>query len=249
MPSARITSGKKTEKVATHLFAAPGEIAPVVLLPGDPLRARFLAETWLQDARCHNEVRNMLGYTGTFAGKRVSIQGTGMGAPSMSIYVNELLEEHRVHTLIRVGTCGAIQDKVALRDIVLATGACSNSGMNRHRFQGMDFAPTADFDLLRAAHDAAKRKGIQTHTGTVLSSDFFYDDPASWQKWAEYGVLAIEMETAELYTLAARFGARALAVLTVSDHIAAGAATSPQEREKSFTQMAEIAFEIAASLA
>ncbi|HQP38653.1 MAG TPA: purine-nucleoside phosphorylase [Polyangiaceae bacterium] len=235
--------------MSIHIAALPGDIAPTVLLPGDPLRAKFLAERYLTDVRCHNEVRNMLGYTGTRDGKRVSVQGTGMGAPSFSIYVNELLRDHRASTLIRVGTCGAIQPRIGLRDVILATGASTSSGMNRHRFQGMDFAPTADFHLLRAAHDAAERKGVRVHAGPVLSSDFFYDDPADWQRWAAYGVLAIEMECAELYTLAARFGARALAVLTVSDHIVDGGHTTAQERETSFTRMAEIALEVATSFA
>ena len=150
-----------------HIAASPGDIAPTVLLPGDPLRAKFLAERYLTDVRCHNEVRNMLGYTGTRDGKRVSVQGTGMGAPSFSIYVNELLRDHRASTLIRVGTCGAIQPRIGLRDVILATGASTSSGMNRHRFQGMDFAPTADFHLLRAAHDAAHALSLATAAGHV----------------------------------------------------------------------------------
>lgn len=232
--------------MAIHIDARPGDVAPVVLLPGDPLRARYIAETFLQDAVCFNRVRNMLGFTGQYRGRRVSVQGTGMGAPSMSIYAHELIREHGCTTLLRVGTCGAIQPSVQLRDVILAMSACTNSGMNRQRFGGADYAPTASFELLTAAHRAAAKCGVRPAVGCVLSSDVFYDDdPDGWKLWARYGVLALEMETAELYTVAARHGAQALSLLTVSDHIASGHSTTPAERESTFGQMIELALTVA----
>jgi purine-nucleoside phosphorylase len=182
--------------VSTHIGAAPGDIAPLVLLPGDPLRARWIAETFLEDARCYTEVRGMHGYTGTWNGHPVSVQGSGMGQPSASIYVNELCTEYDVQTIIRVGSCGALTERVGVRDLVLASGACTDSSMNSIRFEGLDYAPVADFGLLRAAHDLAEAHagGAGVHVGLVFSSDSFYPArPELAARMVEYGVLAVEM--------------------------------------------------------
>ena len=229
-----------------HIMAEEGAIAETVLLPGDPMRAKYIAENYLEDAVCYNTVRGMYGYTGTYKGKRISVQGTGMGLPSHSIYVNELIQFYGAKRLIRVGTAGAINNDVKVRDIVLAQSACTNSGINRRRFKGLDYAPTANFDLLLKAYNVAKEKGADVKVGSVLSSDLFYDDTNQGiAMWSDYGVLAIEMETAELYTVAAKHGVEALSVLTISDHALTGEETSPEERETSFTQMMEIALELA----
>lgn len=228
-----------------HIMAEEGAIAETVLLPGDPMRAKYIAENYLEDAVCYNTVRGMYGYTGTYKGKRISVQGTGMGLPSHSIYVNELIQFYGAKRLIRVGTAGSINNDVKVRDIVLAQSACTNSGINRRRFKGLDYAPTANFDLLLKAYNVAKEKGADVKVGSVLSSDLFYDDTNQGiAMWSDYGVLAIEMETAELYTVAAKHGVEALSVLTISDHILTGEETSPEERETSFTQMMEIALEL-----
>jgi purine-nucleoside phosphorylase len=228
--------------MSTHIGAEPGEIAPRVLMPGDPLRAKWIAETYLEDAKCYSTVRNMLGFTGTYQGVPVSIQGSGMGMPSASIYAHELLNEYGVNTLIRVGSCGSIQDDLQLRDVVAASSSCTDSGANRMRFDGLiDFAPVASFELLRTAVDVAAARGVPVRVGQVLASDVFYTDrPDLFDKLANYGVLAVEMESAALYTIAARFRARALTLLTVSDHIKTGAHTTAQEREQTFSQMVEI---------
>ena len=227
-----------------HIMAKEGSIAETVLLPGDPLRAKFIAENFLEDVVCYNEVRGMYGYTGTYKGKRVSIQGTGMGLPSHSIYVNELIQFYGAKRLIRIGSAGSINEDVNVRDIVLAQSASTNSGINRRRFQGMDYAPSANFDLLLEAYNKGKEKGANIKVGNVLSSDLFYDDTNmsfTAKNWADYGVLAIEMESAELYTLAAKYNVEALSILTISDHIFKGIETSPEERQESFTEMMEIA--------
>lgn len=232
--------------MSIHIAAPEGAIAQTVLLPGDPLRAKFIAERFLEKPEQFNAVRNMFGYTGTWNGKRVSVMGTGMGMPSHSIYVTELLKDYGCKRLVRVGTCGSLQAGVGLRDVVLAQTACSNSSLNRMRFRGMDYAPSANFELLSRAHKAATDKGSRAHVGPILSSDSFYDDdPEAWKLWARYGVLAVEMETAELYTLAAKYGAQALAVLTVSDSLVTHELTSSEEREKTFSAMMEIALEAA----
>jgi purine-nucleoside phosphorylase len=213
-------------------------------MPGDPLRARWIADTFLEDARCYTEVRGMYGFTGTWQGHRVSVQGSGMGQPSMSIYVNELFAEYDVRSVIRVGSCGALAEKLAVRDIVIASGACTDSSMNRIRFEGLDYAPVADFGLLRAAHDAAtaQETGEGVHVGLIFSSDSFYPArPELAGRMADYGVLAIEMEASALYTLAAKHGRRALTICTVSDHIITGEETTAQEREQTFGTMVEIA--------
>jgi purine-nucleoside phosphorylase len=233
--------------MSTHIGAQPGDIAPRVLMPGDPLRAKWISETYLDDAKCYSTVRNMLGFTGTYQGVPVSIQGSGMGMPSASIYSHELLAEYGVTTLIRVGSCGAIVDDLKLRDVVAASSSCTDSAMNRVRFDGLvDFAPVADFSLLRAAVDAAAARDVDMRVGQVLAADAFYTDrPDLFEKLALYGVLAVEMESAALYTIAARFRARALTVLTVSDHIKTGAKTTSSEREQTFGQMVEIALDAA----
>lgn len=229
--------------MSTHIGARPGEIAPVVLLPGDPLRARWIAETFLDHARCYSEVRGMLGFTGEWRGRRVSVQGSGMGQPSMAIYVHELFAEHGVETIVRVGSCGGLTDEVAIRDLVIGSGACTDSSMNVLRFHGLHYAPVADFDLLRAAVDVARaREDVRTHVGLLFSGDSFYSPrPELLAPMVEHGVLAIEMEAAALYTLAAAHHRRALAICTVSDHLVTGAQTSAEERERSFGAMVEVA--------
>ncbi len=232
--------------MSIHIGAEPGAIAPTILLPGDPLRARFFAETLLDEPVLFNEVRGMLGYTGTWNGKPVSVMGTGMGMPTLAIYVHELINEYGVETLIRVGTCGAMQPGLEVGDLVLPMASSTNSSMNKRRFKGLDFAPTADWGLLSAAHAEATKRGARVHVGGMLSSDTFYDDDPDWWKlWADHGALVCEMETSGLYTLAARFGKRALSVLTVSDSLVTGAAASAEERERAFPLMAEIALSVA----
>jgi purine-nucleoside phosphorylase len=231
--------------VSIHIGAKQGQIAPTVLLPGDPLRAKYFAETMLEDVFCYNEVRGMLGYTGRYGDKRVSIMGTGMGIPTLSIYVHELVSEYDVNTLIRVGTCGAFQPDLKVGDIVLPMSSSTNSHINKLRFGGMDYAPTASFKLLLSAYKAAKDRGARVHVGGMVSSDMFYnDDPEWWKKWAEYGALVCEMETSGLYTLAAKFKVNALSVLTVSDSLVTGEFSSAEQRERDFPLMAEIALEI-----
>jgi purine-nucleoside phosphorylase len=230
--------------MSIHIAAQKSQIADNILLPGDPLRAKFVAENYLDNPVCFNEVRNMFGYTGSYKGRPVSVMGTGMGMPSLSIYVNELIREYGVKRLIRIGTCGGMQEYVKLRDIVLAMSASTDSAVNRQRFGGMDYAPTASFNLLKAAWDAAAAHKLQVFAGPVLSSDMFYtEDPEQWRLWAKFGVLAVEMETAELYTLAAKYGCEALSVLTISDHLITGEATTPEERQRSFRAMMEVALD------
>jgi purine-nucleoside phosphorylase len=232
--------------VSTHIGARPGEIAPVVLMPGDPLRARWIAETFLDDAECYTEVRGMYGYTGTWHGHRVSIQGSGMGQPSLAIYLNELFREYDVTTVVRVGSCGALTEKLAVRDLVIASGACTDSSMNAIAFEGLHYAPVADFGLLRDAAAAAP----EAHVGLIFSSDSFYPArPKLTARMVDHGVLAVEMEAAALYTLAAKHGARALAICTVSDHIVTGEETTSQEREQTFGRMVEVALTAAAAVA
>ncbi|MGA8257125.1 MAG: purine-nucleoside phosphorylase [Nocardioides sp.] len=229
--------------MSTHIGAPAGAIAPLVLLPGDPLRAKWIAETFLDDADCYSEVRGMFGFTGTWRGQAVSVQGSGMGQPSMAIYVNEMFTDYDVQAVIRVGSCGGLTEQVKLRDVVIASGACTDSGMNRITFEGLDYAPVADFGLLRAAADAAETRG-GAHVGLIFSSDSFYASrPELTARMVDYGALAVEMETSALYTLAAKHGRRALAICTVSDHIVTGEETTALEREQSFGTMVEIALE------
>ena len=227
-----------------HISAAEGDFAPSILLPGDPLRAQHIAENFFDDAHEVNAVRNMLGYTGSYQGVPVSVMGTGMGIPMASIYATELVTEYGVERLIRVGSCGGILDSVEIRDVILAIGACTDSGVNRARYGNHDFAATADFRLLKAAADAAKAKGIDVKVGNVHSTDLFYNpDSEAFNRMKAMGVLAVEMEAAGLYGVAAEKGARALTICTVSDHVFTGAWTSSDERQETFNEMVEIALE------
>jgi len=231
--------------VSIHISAKPGEIADKILLPGDPRRAKFIAETLLEGATCFNEVRGMLGFTGIYNGQEVSVMGTGMGLPSHSIYVHELLAEYGVKQLIRVGTCGALQPDLQIGDIILAIASSTDSHVNRIRFSGQDYAPVASFPLLLEAYQAATARGMGVSVGGILTSDtFYYDEPDAWRIWARFGTLAVEMETTGLYTLAAKFGAAALSILTVSDNLVTEAATSSEERETGFSRMAELALDV-----
>ncbi len=231
--------------MSIHISATPGDIAPFVMLPGDPLRARHVAETYFEDSQCTNEVRGMVGFTGTYQGKPVSIQGTGMGVPSIAIYVTELIREYGVKTLIRVGTCGAFQPDMALGDVILAQAACTDSNINQIRFGGRDFAPCADFGLLQAAWQEARNRGLNVKVGPVLTSDSFYQDVEDpWGIWRRHGVLAIEMESTALYTIAAAHGVRAMSVLTVSDQLCTGERSSAEERQTQFMNMVEIALSL-----
>ena len=237
--------------MSIHIGAKSGDIAETVLLPGDPLRAKHVAEHILEDASCYNEVRGMYGYTGFYRGRKVSVQGTGMGIPSISIYVNELITEYGVKNCIRIGTCGSLQPDIGLRDVILAMSASTDSNFNAIRFQGMTFSPTADFDLLLKAYRAASEvlSNGSVKVGNVLSTDTFYhDDPEHWRLWASYRILAVEMETAVLYTLGAKYGVRALSVLTVSDDLVRGEKVSSEERQRSFTDMVRVALTAADSL-
>jgi purine-nucleoside phosphorylase len=229
-----------------HIGANPGDIAETVLMPGDPLRAKWVAETFLDNPVCVNEVRGMLGFTGTWKGNRVTIHGSGMGMASLSIYANELIKDYGVQTLIRIGSAGGMQKKVNVRDVILAMTASSLSTPSRGIFKELNFAPCADFDLLLAAHKAATSRGTPTHVGGIYSSDVFYDErPDLNEQMVRHGVLGVEMEAAELYNLAARHGRRALAVLTVSDHLLTGEALPADQRQSSFSDMVEIALEAA----
>lgn len=232
--------------MSVHIEAKKGEIAETILLPGDPLRAKWIAETFLENPVCFNRVRNMFGYTGTYNGKPISVMGTGMGVPSISIYAHELISEFGVKNLIRVGSAGSYQKHVKIRDIVLAMAASSNSGVNELRFGGADYAPTADFGLFQKAVETAKAKNIPLTAGNVFTSDVFYaDDFESYKKWSEFGVLCVEMESAGLYTVAAKHKVNALSILTISDSLVTGERTSSKERESTFKEMIEIALELA----
>ncbi len=231
-----------------HNNAKKGDIAKTVLMPGDPLRAKFIAETYLDNAVCYNEVRGMLGFTGTYKGVPVSVQGSGMGMPSIGIYSWELFNEYDVENIIRVGTAGAVADNVELRDVIISMSASTNSNYAaQYRLPGT-YAPTASWTLLSAAVRAAEAKGSRFHVGNVLSSDTFYDDANSLADWQKMGVLGIEMETAALYMNAARAKKNALGIFTVSDCPLRGLSTSAEERQTSFRDMMEIALETAVSL-
>lgn len=230
--------------MSTHIGAEPGSIAPHVLMPGDPYRARWIAETFLDGAEQYNDVRGMLGYTGTYKGVRISAQGSGMGQPSLGIYAHELFAEYDVRTIIRVGTCGALAESVRVRDVILGMAASTDSAMNRPRFGDVTFAPAADFELLRTCWDVARERELPAVVGGLFSSDQFYNpDETIGARLARYGVLGVEMEAAALYTLAAQFGRRALAVCTVSDHLLTGEETTAQERQESFDDMMVMALE------
>lgn len=227
-----------------HLSAANGEFADTVLLPGDPLRARYIAERCFDDLKQVNEVRGALGFTGTYRGMPISVLGTGMGIPSASIYATELVAEFGVTRLVRVGSCGTVQDHIAMRDVILASGACTDSSVNRARYDGMDFAAIADFGLLRTAAEAAEARGIGVHVGNIHSADLFYDPrPDVIATMERMGVLAVEMEAAGIYGVAAERGARALTVLTVSDHLKTGKKATAEERQTTFDEMVDVALD------
>jgi len=231
--------------MSVHIAAKNGEIADTVLLPGDPKRAKWIAENFLENAVCYTDIRGMLGFTGTYKGKRISVQGTGMGIPSMSIYITELMKDYGVKTLIRVGSAGSYQEDVKIRDIVVALSTSTDSNINNRRFKGASFAPTVNFDLLSKVLKTAEEKNIKIKAGNILTSDEFYnDDPSYFKKWAEFGVLAVEMETAALYTLASKYKVKALSILTISDSLVSPEITSSEEREKTFNEMIELALEI-----
>lgn len=232
--------------MTVHIGAKKGEIAQTVLMPGDPYRARWAAETFLENAVLVNEVRGMLGFTGTWRGHPVTIQGSGMGMPSLSIYVNELISEYDAKTLIRIGSCGGMQPHVAVRDVIIAMTASTITSPSSGIFKELNYAPCADYGLLSAAVKAAQSKGSKTHVGGIYSSDVFYAErPDLDEQMVRHGILGVEMEAAELYTLAARHQRRALAVLTVSDHLQTGEALPAEDRERTFGDMVEIALEAA----
>jgi len=234
--------------MSIHIAGKPGDIAEAILLPGDPLRAKFVAENFLENPVQYTNIRNIFGYTGLYKGKKVSVQGTGMGIPSISIYVNELFQDFGVKRAIRIGTAGSINKDVKIRDLVLAMSACTDSGANTLRFGGRTYAPTATFSLLKTAWDTAVSKGWQPKVGPVVSADMFYsDNKDDWKLWAKYGCLALEMECAELYTLAAKYGREALGIITISDSLITGEITSAEERQNTFTNMMEVALETAIS--
>jgi purine-nucleoside phosphorylase len=234
--------------MSIHIAAAKGQIAESILLPGDPLRAKFIAETFLERPERFNDVRNMFGYTGSYKGERVSVMGTGMGMPSLSIYVNELIKDYGVRRLVRVGTCGGLTPEVKVRDMILGISASTDSAINKVRFRGMDYASAPSFRLLDAAYRAATEKKMPVHVGKIISSDSFYtEDPDQWKLWARFGVIGVEMEAAELYTLAAKHGVEALAVLTVSDHLVTHEETTSAERERTFLSMVEVGLSAALS--
>lgn len=235
--------------MSLHIGAEPGQIAPYVLMPGDPLRAKWIAENFLEDAKQYSDVRNMLGFTGTYKGMRISAQGSGMGLPSFSIYATELFKDYDVQTVIRVGSAGALRDEVKIRDVILAQGACTDSNLNTLRFHGASFAPIADFELLQSAYAVGEERGFSMHVGNCFSSDSFYNDRAELvSATADYGVYAVEMEAAALYTLAAKYGRKGLALLTISDHLLTGEETSAAERQESFGDMVEMALETIAAV-
>lgn len=229
-----------------HNSANVGDISDKILLPGDPMRAKYIAENFLEDISCYNEVRGMYGYTGYYKGKRVSVQGTGMGMPSMHIYANELMDVYGAKRLIRVGTCGSLREDVKLKDVVIAIGSTTDSNMNRDRFGSISFAPTADFFLLKNAYEESQKQGISAIVSNIFTSDKFYDDNGAKKNGlaAAYGIAAVDMETCELYTLAAKYHAQALTMLTVSDHLVTGERCTTEERQTSFQDMIKVALEI-----
>ncbi|ABL99183.1 MULTISPECIES: purine-nucleoside phosphorylase [Shewanella] len=232
-----------------HINAVEGAFAETVLFPGDPLRAKYIAETFLENVEQVTDVRNMLGFTGTYKGKRISVMGSGMGIPSCSIYATELIKDYGVKNLIRVGTCGAISTDVKVRDVIIGMGACTDSQVNRLRFKGQDFAAIADYSLLSAVVESAKTHGIQTRVGNVFSADLFYTpDPEMFDVMEKMGVLGVEMEAAGLYGVAHEFGARALCVVTVSDHIRTGEKTTSDERQTTFNDMIIMTLDAAINL-
>lgn len=231
-----------------HIKTEKGRVAETVLMPGDPLRAKYIAENFLENPECYNEVRGMYGYTGTYKGKRISVQGSGMGIPSFSIYAHELINDYGAKRLIRVGSCGGMQENVKIRDIIIAMAATTDSGTIKNYFGNIAFAPTADYALLEKAVEVSKSSGVNYHVGNVFSADLFYNyKEGAIKPLFEYGVLAVEMEVAALYTIAAKHGVQGLGIMTVSDHLLTGEATSPEERETTFNDMIRIALDTAIS--
>lgn len=227
--------------MSIHINAAEGAIAETILLPGDPLRAKWLAKNYLTDVICFNKVRNMLGYTGYYKGSRISVMGTGMGIPSVAIYVTELIKEYGVKNLVRIGSAGSLQIDVKIHDIVIAMASSTTSYVNTKRFNGADYAPTANFNLLMQAIKTAENLSIPIKAGNILSTDEFYDDNEQWYKiWSDYGVLCVEMETTALYTIAAKYKVNALGIFTISDNLISKDIIDAKAREQSFTQMAEL---------
>jgi len=227
-----------------HIEAQAGEFAETVLMPGDPLRAKFIADNFLDDAKCITKVRNMFGYTGTYKGKRVSVMGSGMGIPSISIYATELYKDYGVEKIIRIGSCGAVRDDIKIRDIIIGMAASTDSNVNRQRFHNVDFAACADFSLLKSVVDTAEKLGKPVHVGNIFTADLFYSpQPEMFATMEKYGILAVEMEAAGLYGVAAEYGKKALTVLTVSDHIKTGEQTTAAERETTFKDMMELTLE------
>lgn len=229
--------------MSTHINAPKGAIADAVLLPGDPLRAKFIAENFLENAECYNEIRGMLGFTGTYKGKRVSVQGTGMGQPSLSIYVQELFQFYDVQKAIRIGTAGGVSETAPCRSIIIANGACTDSALQTQRFGYGHYAPVPDFELLDTAYHTAQDLKLNAIVGQCFSGDRFYDPDDTWKFWKKYGVVGIEMEAAELYTLAAEFKRKALAILTVSNNFVTGEETTAEERQLTFKDMMLLALE------
>ncbi|HNP20181.1 MAG TPA: purine-nucleoside phosphorylase [Fulvivirga sp.] len=232
--------------MSIHIGAQEGEIAETVLISGDPLRAKYVAENMLTDAVCYSSVRNMLGYTGKYNGKKVSVQGTGMGQSSLAIYVHELIHDYKVKNIIRIGTCGALKTDIKVGEIIIAQGASTDANFNKILFKGLDFAPMADFKLLISSYEKACKMGIDVRVGNVFSTDLFYfkNDPDRWKIWIEHKVLCTDMETSMLYTLAAGTDVKALSILTVSDNIITGEMSSIEDREKRFREMVKIALNI-----
>lgn len=227
-----------------HIEAAPGDFAETVLMPGDPLRAKFIAENFLDDAKCVTRVRNMFGYTGTYKGKAISVMGSGMGIPSISIYATELYKDYDVKNIIRIGSCGAVRDDINVRDIIIGMAASTDSNVNRQRFNSVDFAPCADFGLLQSVVNTADKMKLPVRVGNIFTADLFYTpQPEMFATMEKYGVLAVEMEAAGLYGVAAEYGKNALTVLTVSDHIKTGEQTTADERETTFKDMMELTLE------
>ena len=235
--------------MSIHIAAKVGEIADTVLLPGDPKRAKWIAEKYLEDVVCYSDIRGMFGFTGVYKGKRISIQGTGMGIPSMSIYATELMKDYGVKNLIRVGSAGSYQKEIKIRDVVVAMSASTDSNINNRRFPNGNFSPTANFELFEKLLETSKELKIDIKAGNVLTSDEFYnDDPNYYKKWADFGVLAVEMETAGLYTLASKYKTKSLSILTISDSLVSPEITTSEEREKSFSEMIELALETAVKI-
>ena len=231
-----------------HINAQAGDFASTVLMPGDPLRAKYIAEKFFDDARQVNDVRNMLGFTGTYKGETLSVMGHGMGIPSVSIYATELINEYGVKNIIRAGSCGAVSPHIKLRDVVIGMGACTDSQVNRMRFKGYDYAALADYGLLENMVNVARDKNLSVRVGNIFSADLFYTpEPEMFDVMEKYNILAVEMEAAGLYGLAAEFGAKAITICTVSDHIRTGEAMSSEEREKTFDEMIEVALDAALS--